>query len=106
MLDIRLFRSEPDAVRAALEKRGEDGAVVDEILRIDTDRRARQTELESLKAEQNRLGPELARIKKTGGDASELLARLTEMKGRIKESEDGVRELDDAQEALLTRLPN
>ncbi len=55
MLDIRLIRAEPDRVRASLEKRGENGAVIDELLRIDEERRARQTELETLKAEQNRL---------------------------------------------------
>lgn len=106
MLDIRPIRTEPDATRAALEKRGESGAVVDELLRIDADRRARLTELESLKAEQNRIGPEIARAKKAGEDASALLTRSTEFKTRIAEREAGVRELDGAQEALLARLPN
>ena len=106
MLDIRLIRAEPDRVRASLEKRGENGAVVDELLRIDEERRARQTELETLKAEQNRIGPQIAQAKKSGGDAGALLARSTEIKVEIKEREEGVRDLDAAQEALLEKLPN
>ncbi len=106
MLDIRLIRAEPEKVRAGLEKRGENGAVVDELLRMDEERRARLTELENLKAEQNRLGPQIAQTKKSGGDASALLARSTEIKAAIREREDGVRESDAAQETLLLKLPN
>lgn len=106
MLDIRRIRTEPDAVRAALEKRGEDGTVISELLRLDEERRARLTELETLKAEQNRVGPQIAQAKKAGGDASELLVRSTEMKAKIRDGEDRVRELDAAQEALLLKLPN
>ena len=106
MLDIRLIRAEPDRVRALLETRGEKGAVIDELLHLDEERRALQTELESLKAEQNRIGPQIAQAKRSGGDAGELLARSTEIKTAIKEREDGVRQLDAAQEELLLKLPN
>jgi seryl-tRNA synthetase len=106
MLDIRRIRTEPDAVRAALEKRGEDGSAIADLLRIDEERRARLTEVEALKAEQNKIGPQIAQAKRAGGDAADLLARSTELKTRIKEGEDRVRDLDAAQEALLVKLPN
>src|SRR5579871_2229798 len=54
MLDIRLIRSEPDAVRAALARRGDvaDDAV-DRVLELDERWRGLTTQLEELRAQQN-----------------------------------------------------
>ncbi|HOS94222.1 MAG TPA: hypothetical protein PLQ54_12965, partial [Armatimonadota bacterium] len=38
MLDIRLFRDQPDAVREGLRSRGRDSSVVDEVIRLDAQR--------------------------------------------------------------------
>ena len=54
MLDIRLIRSDPDGVRAALERRGPAAAEqIDHLLELDERWRALTTELETLRAEQN-----------------------------------------------------
>ena len=37
MLDIKLFRTDPDQVRAAMSARGIDPVVVDQILQLDSD---------------------------------------------------------------------
>jgi seryl-tRNA synthetase len=106
MLDIRFLRAEPEAAKAALAKRGEDPAVIDALLSLDEERRRRQAELENLRAEQNRLGPQIAQAKKSGGDASTLLARSGELKEAIQTLLDTVRDLDSRQEALVGKLPN
>jgi seryl-tRNA synthetase len=106
MLDIRRIRTETEAVKEALARRGEDPAAIDDLLAIDGERRVKQTEMEGLKAEQNRLGPQIAAAKKSGADASELLARSTELKNAIAEIEVHVRNLDSRQEALLLKFPN
>jgi seryl-tRNA synthetase len=43
MLDIRRIRTEPDAVKAALAKRGIDGSQIDALLELDVERRKRVT---------------------------------------------------------------
>jgi seryl-tRNA synthetase len=53
MLDIRQYRDEPEAVRAALVRRGEDPTVVDDIRRADGAWREGLAELERLRAERN-----------------------------------------------------
>jgi seryl-tRNA synthetase len=106
MLDIKLIRTQPDDVKAALAKRGEPGESIDALLGIDVERRRIQTEVEQLKAEQNRLGPQIAQAKREGKDATELLARATELRNAIAEREGGFKELDEKQHALLARLPN
>ena len=39
MLDIRLFRNEPEKVKSKIELRGDDPKVVDEVLELDEQRR-------------------------------------------------------------------
>ncbi len=51
MLDVRLIRSDPDAVRAGLARRGEDPASVDEVAEVDTEVRALSAKRDALRAE-------------------------------------------------------
>ena len=107
MLDIKRIRTEPDAVKAALQKRDPAAAdAIDDLLTMDIERRRRMTEIETLKAEQNKLGPQVAQAKKTGADAAPLLARSNEIKQSIAERDAGARAIDAAQEAALSKLPN
>ena len=54
MLDIKLIREQPEAVAAALARRGEDAAAsLGRVLELDARRRALLPELEGLRAEQN-----------------------------------------------------
>jgi seryl-tRNA synthetase len=105
VLDLRLIRSEPDLVRAALARRGADGPV-DEILALDERRRALLTEVEGLRAEQNQASEAIAAAKRAGEDAQRAIARMREVSSRVKALQS---ELDEAQRALDDRmvlLPN
>ncbi len=53
MLDIRLFREQPDFVREGLQKVGVDPATVDEVRGLDEKVRALKTEAETMKAQLN-----------------------------------------------------
>lgn len=106
MLDIRRIRLEPDVVKELLARRGEDVSKIDELLALDVERRKVMTESETRKAEQNRIGPQIAQRRKAGEDASDLMAASTELKALLVGLEDRVRDLDAQQEALLGKLPN
>ena len=55
MLDIKLIRSEPEKVKAAVRSRFKNlDSVIDEILSIDAKRRELNSKADSLKAEQNK----------------------------------------------------
>ncbi len=78
VLDIRLIRRDPDAVRTALARRGADAAAaIDRVLELDERWRALTTELEQLRAEQNaaskalqgRAHPRAARAARRAGGA-------------------------------------
>src|SRR5437660_799312 len=71
MLDIRLIRENPDFVRERLATRGGgDEAQIEEVLRVDAERRKTQTELQRLQSERNRLSREIGG-KKSRGEATD-----------------------------------
>ena len=54
MLDIRRLRAEPDAVKAAAARRGEDPGLLDEVIALDERRRAAGRRADELRAEVSR----------------------------------------------------
>ena len=73
MLDIRLIREKPDFVRERLAKRGGgDEAKIDDVLRVDVERRQTETALQQLNADRKRLSKEIGG-KKSRGEATEEL---------------------------------
>ncbi|MCU0314255.1 MAG: serine--tRNA ligase, partial [Solirubrobacteraceae bacterium] len=83
MLDLRRLRSDPEAARAALARRGDD-AGLDGVLRLDERRRALLPEIEGLRAEQNEASQAIGRAKQEGGDASAELAAMKDVAARAK----------------------
>src|SRR5690606_27243555 len=83
VLDIKLIRNEPDKVREAMRRRGED-APIDEVLALDEQRRSLVTEVEQLTARRNQVSEEIARAEQAGPDAAERVAALREGRARIQ----------------------
>ena len=52
VIDLKLLREDPDAVRRSQLSRGEDPVLVDVLLTADTDRRAAISSADTLRAEQ------------------------------------------------------
>lgn len=105
MLDIKLLRQDPDAVTAALAKRG--GAFsVEAILEEDSKRRTLVHEMEQLRAEQNVASQAIGTAKKAKEDASEAIAAMKGIKDKIAALEEQVRTVDATLTDLLLRLPN
>ena len=107
MLDIKMVRNEPEAVKAAVKKRCLDlDSVVDEILSIDAERRALGAKTEALKAEQNAVSKRIPQLKKEGGDVAAVMAEMKALSAKIKEDGAAVTELENRQKELLLSLPN
>ena len=107
MVDIKLIRDNPDEVKARIRKREMDlDSVVDEIREVDAAKRELLGKTEAMKAEQNAASKQIPQIKKAGGDASELMAKMKELAAQVKESDAKVAELEEKQKSLLLSLPN
>ena len=106
MLDLKRIRQEPDAVRAALARRGEDVAgAVDRVVELDERRRELLPELEGLRAEQNEAN---VRIKSAGGpdEREREIAAMRGVAARAKELERELVAVEDDLQAALAPLPN
>jgi seryl-tRNA synthetase len=102
VLDIRLIRRDPDAVRTALARRGpEAAAAVDRVLGLDERWRAVTTEAEQLRSEQNQAGRGLK-----GAPTPEQREQLAALSARGRTLSDEETRLRNERDAALTSLPN
>ncbi|MEA2240860.1 MAG: seryl-tRNA synthetase [Solirubrobacteraceae bacterium] len=107
MLDLRLIRREPDAVRTALARRGGDVAErVDRVLELDRGWRAAAQAAEGLRAEQKAASEEVAAGKREGRDVSDRLARLKALSAEVKARGEEARQAESELQTLLATLPN
>lgn len=108
MLDLKRIRYETDAVKEQLAKRPDPSlaASVDEVVELDEARRRVIQSVEELKARRNAASKEIARRKKTGEDASDLIGEMKEVAERISRF-DALLSADDSRiEELLLCIPN
>jgi seryl-tRNA synthetase len=107
MLDIRLIREQPDAVKERLANRGGSAAEqVDAVLRCDLQRRQAETRLQQLQADRNRISKEIGIKKKAGEDTSAIEAEVRGMGEEIKRLNEEAAALDVEQRELLLGIPN
>ena len=108
MLDLRRIRTDPDAVTAALARRGDDGSSVAEVLRLDTERRALAGERDDLRARVNAISKEVGALFRDGrkDDAAALQAESKAAGEREKELDARVTALDVELRDRLLRMPN
>jgi len=108
MLDLRRLRSEADAVKAALSKRGDqslDGAV-DRVLALDEERREGIQEVEELKARRNEVSREIGDLKRRGEDAEPLILEMREVGTRIGKLDAVVSGAEEEIREILLGIPN
>lgn len=103
MIDIKLLRENPDAVRQSQKARGEDVAIVDRILELDGITRAAITEFESLRAEQNLLSKSVGAAK--GDEKTALLEKAKDLAAKVKAADAKRAELE-AQLRELSLIPS
>ncbi len=107
MLDIKVIRENPDKVKAAMKTRNKDmDALVDEILEIDAKRRELIAKTDELKAQQNAASKQIPQIKKEGGDVSEIMKKMNEIKEAIKADDGLLSELEAKQKSIIYEFPN
>jgi seryl-tRNA synthetase len=102
MLSIQFIRQNPDLVRENLSRRGEVSGL-EEVLRLDAERRRLIQEAESLRAKRRQVSKEIAGMK---DKPAELLAEMREVGERIKSLETEVGRIETELNELLLGIPN
>ncbi|MGI6554435.1 MAG: serine--tRNA ligase [Bacillota bacterium] len=106
MLDIKFIRSDPEAVKESLRKRGGDTALVEAVLNLDKEKRELMAESEQLKNRRNVVSDEIAALKKSGGDAQAKILEMREVSQTIKDMDEKLRRLDAEMTECLMGIPN
>jgi len=106
MIDIRLIRDTPDAVKTALARRGLDPAGLDRIRALDAERRTAITSGEKLKARKNSVSREIGAKKKRGEDAEDETAAMRGIGAEIESADSRAKTTEAEIEALLLEIPN
>ena len=103
MLDIRQLRADPDAVKAAAGRRGEDPDLLDEVIALDEQQRAAARQADELRAEVKRISKEVGALRSAGrgGEAAGFQDRSRELGGQ---AQDQAAEADELAEQIRQRL--
>ena len=107
MIDIKLIRENPEDVKKRLAYKEFDASDdIDRILELDAKRRDVIMSLEADKAEQNKVSKQIPAMKKAGEDVAPVLAKMNEIKEKIKSGDALLREVESEYNTLLLGLPN
>jgi len=107
VLDIRIVREQPDFVKSRLALRcSGDEEKIDELLRIDAERRKAETALQALNAERKKLSKEIGGMRSRGQDSLQLENRVRKIGEEIARLSEDVNLVDGQQKEMLLEIPN
>jgi len=106
MLDLKFVRSNPDVVRDSLVRRGESTDGLDSLLAADEKRRSILVEVEELKRRRNEASERVARLKREGAVASEIIDEMKGVAERIRGLDEDLAAVESAITELLLGIPN
>ncbi|HMC50549.1 MAG TPA: serine--tRNA ligase [Solirubrobacterales bacterium] len=105
MLDLKLIRSDPERVKAALARRGA-AEQVDELLALDARRRELLPRIEGAQAERKTISKQIGEAKQRGEDGAEQMAAVAELKQTIESGKAELEQVDGDLQRVATALPN
>jgi seryl-tRNA synthetase len=107
MLDLAFVRNNLPLLEEKLRQRGLDPKpAVGDFVSVDGERRKLITEIEQLKAQRNRASEEVAKAKKSGGDAATLIEQTRQLREKIEQGEGGIGKIEEQLQSILASLPN
>src|ERR1700743_2234413 len=107
MLDLAFVRTNLPLVEEKLRARGQDpAALLGDFRHLDDVRRDKITELETLKMQRNQMSEQVAKLKKSGQDATPLMEQVRSLKDTIDTDQVACDEAEEQLRHILARIPN
>ncbi len=107
MLDIGLVREKPDFVKSRLTTRGGAEEIkIDNLLRVDAERRQAETRLQQLNAVRKKLSKDIGVQKRFTGPVEDTEEQVRQINHEIRDLETTVSAGESEQRSLLLNLPN
>jgi seryl-tRNA synthetase len=105
MLDIKLIRENPEKINELLKRRNPDLSI-DEVIKIDVERRAVQTKADELRAMRKIESQKIGELKKNGQNTDAIQEEVRKTGDDIKALEEKEIFLEEKQKTLLLNIPN
>ena len=110
MLDIKFLRENPDVVKQNIKNKFQDKKLplVDEVIKLDEERRANQSEADAIRANKNQISKQIGALMAQGKkeEAEEVKKEVAKEAARLKELEDKQPELDEKVREIMLVIPN
>lgn len=105
MLDIKLIRENPEKINELLKRRNPELSI-DEVIQVDVERRAVQTQADELRAKRKSESQKIGEMKKNGENTDVIQEEVRKWGDEIKTLEEKEVELEEKQRTLLLHIPN
>lgn len=106
MIDIKLLQKDFDYVVTALQKKGVDNELLNNLKILASNTKQKRQEMEDVTAEQNVLSKEFGRYKKENLDISALQENINNLKNKKQDLEEEVRVLEEELNSIILGVPN
>jgi seryl-tRNA synthetase len=107
MLDLSFVRDNLPLIEEKLRQRGMKPAeVLKNFAQVDAQRRQAITSAETMKAQRNRASEEIAKLRKSGQDATALIAETKELREQVEELGKAAEEYETRLQQILVGIPN
>lgn len=106
MIDIKLLQKDFDYVTTALQKKGVDNSLLNNLKILASTSKQKRQEMEDVTAEQNVLSKEFGRYKKENLDITTLQENINNLKNKKQELEEEVRVLEEELNSIILGVPN
>jgi seryl-tRNA synthetase len=106
MLDIRLFRENPEIIKHSQKNRGFPVEDVEKVINYDKEWRELKEEVDNLRAKRNKISEEINKIKKAGKNAEHLIKEAKEIPELLSHKEAKMNHLKEQRDLLLREIPN
>ena len=106
MIDIKLLQKDFDYVVTALQKKGVDNELLNNLKILASNTKQKRQEMEDVTAEQNVLSKEFGRYKKENLDVAPLQENINNLKNKKQELEEEVRVLEEELTSIILGVPN
>ena len=104
MLDIRLFRENPEIIKADLKKRGMDNAIVAQVIKLDEENRELMIKVEEARAQKNEASDKIAKLQ--GDEKKKAIDEMKTVGEQEKSAHEKQQTIQKELNELLAQIPN
>lgn len=106
MLDIKRIREDYEGVKASVERRQKGSFGIENVPKLDEERRKILAEVEAMKNAQNTASKDIAKFKKEGKDTSDIMAKMKVLSDDIKALDGKLAGIEEELKNTLLGIPN